>query len=142
MTTDNFGSDAAQFGEPALDETAKGAPSVVSRVTDKAKNLGRDAVSAIDAQRAPLANTMSSAADSLQSGGEKASHLVQGAGDTAGRLAQDAADKLQAGAEFVRDHDLNAMMASVERYVRQNPGKALLIAGFVGFLSARALRTD
>jgi ElaB/YqjD/DUF883 family membrane-anchored ribosome-binding protein len=142
MTTDNYGSDMSRFDRPALDDASTNASGVVGKVQDKAKELGREAVSAIDAQREPLANTMASTAESLHEGGEKAAQAGREAGATASRLAHGAADKLQAGAEFIRSHDLNDIVATVERYVRENPGKALLAAGFVGFMAARSLRTD
>jgi len=142
MTSNNLGTDAAQFDRPAFDDAAQDTSGVVARVQDKAKELGRDAVSAIDAQREPLANTMASTAESLHQGGEKVAQAGRDAGATASRLAHGAADKLQASADFIRSHDLNDIVASVERYVRENPGKALLVAGFAGFLAARTLRTD
>ncbi len=132
----------AQFGEQAADEARKDAAGMLSKVQDKARDMGRNAVNAIDARREPLANGMASAAGSLHAGGDRASQMGQDATDKASRLAHGTADKLQAGADFVRDHDMKDMMSSVEKYVRQNPGRSLLLAGVVGFLAARAMRND
>lgn len=148
MTTDGiasdgsqYGSDSAQFGG-AADARKTGLAGVIERVEEKALDLGRNTISAIDGKRSAAADTLAGAAGSLHSGAEKASDLAHNSGDRVSQLAHGAADKLQAGADYMRDHDLKAMLQSVEKFVRSNPGKALLAAGVVGFLAARAIRND
>jgi ElaB/YqjD/DUF883 family membrane-anchored ribosome-binding protein len=149
MANDNYSTGLSQTGESLKDEAKDAASGVISKVQDKARevgdkarDLGRNAVSAIDAKREPLANGLSNAAGSLHSTGDKASQFAQDAAGKVSELAHGAAEKLQSGAEYVRDHDLNDMVSSVNRFVKKNPGVALLAAGVVGFVAARALRND
>lgn len=148
MDSENFGPGAQQNGNTAqqngnmLDQGREAASGVMSKVQDKARELGRSAVDAIDARRDPLANSLSGAAAGLHSGADKAAQFAQGAGEKVSTLAHTAADKVEAGATFVRNNDLQDMMGSVERYVQKNPGTAMLVAGFVGFLTARALKNS
>lgn len=115
---------------------------VMDRVEDRVAEAGHDAVQAIDGKRHAAAESLASAASSLHSGADKAADLGQKGGEKVSHLAHGAADKLQAGADFVREHDFKSMMQSVEGFVRRNPGQALLAAGVVGFFTARAMRND
>ena len=74
---------------------------------------------------ATVASTLHEKAESLP-GGEKVT-----------TMAHSAADKLSATADYVREHDVNSMMADVERLVKNNPGPSLLAAAVVGFLVGR-----
>src|SRR5437868_15377212 len=104
MAPDNYSTGMSQSGE-AMEETKEAAGGVISKVQDKArevgdkaKELGRNAVSAIDSRREPLAAGMSSAADSLHHTGDKASQLAQDAAGRVSSIAHGAADKPQSGA--------------------------------------------
>jgi ElaB/YqjD/DUF883 family membrane-anchored ribosome-binding protein len=62
--------------------------------------------------------------------------------ETASALAQGAAERVEATADYIREHDAREMLDSVQGYVRKNPGVSLAAAAVVGFLAARALRHD
>lgn len=57
-------------------------------------------------------------------------------------LAQGAAERVEATADYLREHDASEMVEGVQGYVRKHPGVSLAIAAVVGFLAARALRND
>ena len=57
-------------------------------------------------------------------------------------LAHATADKLTSTASYVRDHDVNQMMADVETLVKNNPGPSLLAAAVIGFLVGRAFSSN
>lgn len=141
MTTDGQTMDQPRF-DGATDQGKTGLAGVLERAEEKAMDLGKNAIHAIDSKRVTAAGTLSGAAGQLHAGGDKVSQLTQSGGEKVAQLAHGAADSLQASADFVRDHDLKAMVGSVEQYVRSNPGKALIAASVVGFLAARAIRND
>lgn len=139
--TDTMTSADARF-DTAPTDTKKGISGAIDRVEEKVLDLSRSAVTAIDDKRSVAAGTIASAAERLHHGGDKLTEMANTSSAKAAGVAHSAADSLQRGADYIRDHDLKAMVDSVERYVRGNPGKALVVAGFVGFLTARALRND
>jgi ElaB/YqjD/DUF883 family membrane-anchored ribosome-binding protein len=108
-----------------------------SQAKNKVADLGRTAADKIDQNRSAAAGGLEGAASTLH---EKADSLP--GGDKVSTLAHTAADKLNATAEYVRENDVNSMMADVERLVKNNPGPALLSAAVVGFLVGRAFTNN
>ena len=106
-------------GDPTLAEQAS---SAASHLKEKVSDLGQSAVTKIDESRVSAAGGLESAASA-----------VTGA-------AHSTADKLTSTAEYLRGHDVKAMMTDVEHLVRKNPGPSLVAAAAVGFLTARAFR--
>ena len=104
-----------------------------AQVKDKVSDLGRTAANKIDENRETAASGLEKTASVLH---EKADSLPGGEKVTS--LAHAAADKLTSTADYVREHDVNRMMADVERLVKNNPGPSLLAAAVVGFLVGRA----
>jgi hypothetical protein len=54
--------------------------------------------------------------------------------------AMTAADKLESGAEMLRQSDTDQLIAQLENMIRQKPVESLLIAGAAGYLFSKALR--
>jgi ElaB/YqjD/DUF883 family membrane-anchored ribosome-binding protein len=111
--------DAASTAKQKLSETA-------SQATDK-----------IDEKRTPAADALESAASTIH---EKAENLP--GGETVRTVAHSAAEKLEATADYIREHDVRTMVSDVEEIVKRNPGPSLLIAVAIGFLIGRAFRED
>jgi ElaB/YqjD/DUF883 family membrane-anchored ribosome-binding protein len=113
------------------------ASDIASQVKDKAADLGRSAKDKIDENRVNAASGLENAASSLHQnaerlpGGEKVTHL-----------AHSAADTLSSTADYVRQNDVNSMMADVEQLVKKNPGPSLVAAAFIGFLVGRAFSNN
>ncbi len=105
-----------------------------AQVKDKLADLSRTAGNKIDENRQAAASGLQRAAVALH---EKADDLP--GVKTVSGLAHDAANRLNATADYVRDHKISGMMADVEAVVRRNPGPSLLTAAVIGFLAARAL---
>ena len=57
-------------------------------------------------------------------------------------MAHATAEKLSSTAGYVREHDVNTMMADVETLVKNNPGPSLLAAAVIGFLVGHAFRSN
>jgi len=110
---------------------------VTTQVKDKVASVGRAAAEKIDSNRQSAASGLENAASTLH---EKADSLP--GGEKVSGLAHAAADKLDATAEYVREHDMSGITADLERIVRKNPGPALLTAAAIGFLVGRAMSSD
>lgn len=104
-----------------------------TQVKDKVSDLGRTAANKIDDNREAAAGGLERAANALQ---DNAASLP--GGEKVSSLARNAAEKLSSTAGYVREHDVNRMMADVETLVKNNPGPALLTAAVIGFLVGRA----
>lgn len=142
MTTNDHTPDNQQYRPNASPETQGGFGAVMDRTEDRVKDAGHDAMNAIDGKRSSAADSLAGVATHLHSGADKAADLGHKGGEKVSNFAHGAADKLQAGADYVREHDFKDMMQSVEGFVRRHPGQALVAAGVVGFLAARAMRND
>jgi ElaB/YqjD/DUF883 family membrane-anchored ribosome-binding protein len=142
MTTNNHSSDQPHYGFNASTESATGSGGVMDRAEERVKEVGHEAMEAIDGKRVSAADSLAGAATNLHSTADKAAELGQKGGEKVSNFAHGAADKLQASADYVRDHDFKDMMQSVEGFVRRNPGQALVAASVVGFLTARVMRRD
>ena len=92
-----------------------------------------DTRAALTDNRGNVAGGLETAAPTLH---EKADSIPGGENVT--RLAHSAADKLTSTADYVREHDVNSMMADLEDMVKRNPGPALVVSAVLGFLVARA----
>jgi ElaB/YqjD/DUF883 family membrane-anchored ribosome-binding protein len=109
------------------------ADATVSKVTDKVTATAAQAKDTVDANRNVAAHSLEQTASAIR---EKADSLP--GGERVTELAHTAADKLTATAGYVRETDVNTMMADVETLVKNNPGPALMAAAVVGFLVGRA----
>lgn len=142
MTTNEHTPDNEQYRSPGSPDNRSGLGGVMDRAEERVKEAGHEAVNAMENRRTSAADSLSGVANRLHTGADKAADLGQKSGEKISHLAHTAADKLQSGAEYVREHDFKDMMHSVENFVRRHPGQALVAAGVVGFLAARAMRND
>lgn len=101
----------------------------VSSAKEKVAEFGRKAVDTIDAQRTPAANTLDKTAEALHQTGDKV-----------GSAAHATGDKLKAGADYLRQTDVQGMMNDVGDLVKRYPGQSLAAAAVAGFLLARVMR--
>lgn len=104
-----------------------------AQMQDKVSNLGRTAADKIDENRDAAAGGLERAASSVH---ENAESLP--GGEKVSSMAHAAAGKLSSTADYVREHDVNRMMADVETLVKSNPGRSLIAAAALGFLVGRA----
>ena len=96
--------------------------------------------------KSTLADKLEQGADRLRSRGGSAS-FAGAAGD--GSVAMDnradqittrLAGGMQSSAEWLREADLDNMRVGIERQVRENPGRSLLVAVGLGYLLGKAFR--
>ena len=63
-------------------------------------------------------------------------------GERVANFAHGAADTLTSAADYIREHDANAMLEDAKLIVKNNPFAALVGAAALGFLLAKALSRD
>src|ERR1700722_6961374 len=114
---------AARMQETVTDKT--------NEAKQKIADFGRKAVDQIDSQREPVANTLNRTASALHSQGENAASV-----------AHTTADRLESTADYLRQHDLKAMMSDVQDLARRYPGQSLAVAVGLGFLLGRLFRNS
>ena len=102
-----------------------------SQASEKISDLGRKTVDQIDATREPIASSLDRTASTLHEKGE-----------TAAKAAHTTADKLQSTAEYVRQHDAQAMMGDIQELAKRYPGQCLAVAVGFGFLLGRLFRNS
>ena len=120
---------------------ALGMSDAVSRVKEKVSEMGTSAGEALHSGRMATAGALDNAAKGLHSKAERAGRAGHEAADTVNRVGHDAADRIDVGAKYVRSHGAKEIMADVEHFVKNNPGKSLIAAAAVGFLVGRSLRS-
>lgn len=96
---------------------------------DRFADFGRKTVDQIDSQREPVATTLNKTAYALHQQGENAASV-----------AHKTADKLESTADYLREHDMKAMMGDVKDLAKRYPGQCLAAAVGVGFLLGRLFR--
>jgi ElaB/YqjD/DUF883 family membrane-anchored ribosome-binding protein len=129
----SFGSQVANESSTSGNKLSE----AVTQVKDKMSDVGRSAVDKIDENRGAAATGLDKAASAIH---HQAENLP--GGEKVSGLAHAAADKLSSTAGYVREHDVNRMMADVETLVKNSPGPALLAAAAIGFLVGRAFSSN
>jgi ElaB/YqjD/DUF883 family membrane-anchored ribosome-binding protein len=110
---------------------SQAAASGIGKIKDQLAEVAGTAGAKLDSARQSAAGRLHDAAKTVRQGGE----AVAGA-------AQSTAKKLAASADYLDSHDAKRMMKDLMEVVKKHPGRSILIAGVVGFLIARTLRSS
>ena len=136
----------SSFGDSA-DSLADKAKSGIGSATDKAKSGLGTAKDKATELKASLADKLEAGAEKLRSqsqGGSYAGATGQGSVGTDGNALGQVSDKLATGmqstADFLRNADLDNMKQGIEKQVKENPGRSLLIAAGLGYLLGKAFK--
>ena len=142
-------SGSGSFGGTA-DTLADKAKDTLGDAKDKAKSGLAGAKDKATELKATLADKLEAGANKLRSQqtGTGAYAGATGAGSTGiaaengqlGQLTDKLATGMQGTADFIRNADLDQMKSGIEKQVRENPGRSLLIAAGVGYLLGKAFR--
>ena len=123
-------------GDEAENATAK-VQDKVDEVTEKAQEVpdrAREmAMNAADSGR-------ESTATALENVAERIGERVDGTGGMQNVAAEKAAEGVQEAAGYLREHDAAEIWEDVEGYVKQRPGRAVLVAAATGLIVGRILR--
>jgi uncharacterized protein YjbJ (UPF0337 family) len=129
----DFNVDTGSNGSRISEATSSG----VGKVKEQLGEAADRAKSRIDSARQPVADKLHGAADTIR---EQASRLP--GGEKVAGVAQGAADTLESSAAYIESHDAQQMAQDLLAIVKRHPAQALIFAGALGFLVARALRSD
>lgn len=128
------GTESGQMKEKAADVKDK-ATDAAGAAKEKASEATQKATEKVDERRGQTAEAMDSAAVQIRERGES----LPG-GERTTEMAATAADKVEATSTYIRDNDVQDMMADLETFVRSHPTQSLVAAGVAGFLVGRMLR--
>ena len=112
-----------------------------SLIKDKASELGTSAGEALHSGRIAAADSLDSASQGLHSNADSLGKAAHSAADSVSRMGHQAADKIDATAKYVRSHTAKDLVADLENFVKQNPGKSLLAAVVLGFVAGRVIKS-
>lgn len=141
-------SDHQKFGESAtFDSGAADAGSTTERVVADVKSSIGDAESTIQEKashlKGTLADKLESGAESLRSRSTNTGGLDNAVSATKQKVAG-AGERIATGMEqtagWLRGSDMASMQQGLEKQVKENPARTLLIAAGVGYLLGRAFK--
>jgi hypothetical protein len=157
--TPDVGGGSAGFGAPGGSSGATGSEGGAAALADRAKGAAGDAkdrlsdVGSTVRDRAGQAkNTL---ADALEAGAERLRNRggqplagstgygdasVTSEGGRVTEIGERVAGGLQSSADWLREADIDGLRQGVEKQVRENPGRTLLIAVGLGYLLGKAFR--
>jgi len=124
--------DLGQRAKEAASNVAGRAQETASAVADKAKDLASQAGEKTDEAISTVGEKMSSWAGSLRQSAPQEGVI--------GSAATAVADRLDAGGQYLQEHDLSDMVTDFESVIRRHPLQALCIGFGVGCLIGLALR--
>lgn len=133
-------------GESRVSQAKDRAANLSSTARERATELAGTAREKAGELKSTLADKLEQGADKLRSRGGSASFA--GAGGDGSLAMEHRGDQLttrlaggmQGTAEWLREADLENMRLGVERQVRENPGRSLLVAIGLGYLLGKAFR--
>jgi hypothetical protein len=151
-TSDVGGGSAGSFGGTSGSEGAAGMADRAKEVAGGAKERLSDVGSTVRERAGQAKNSL---ADALEAGAERlrnrgGQQLAGSTGYGEGTVTTDGgkvaeigdrvAGGLQSSADWLREADLDGLRQGVEKQVRENPGRTLLIAVGLGYLLGKAFR--
>ncbi|HLB10602.1 MAG TPA: hypothetical protein VK617_13770 [Gemmatimonadaceae bacterium] len=130
--------------EEAGDASSLGAtPSVDPRVYDRTRETPETMRERAVQLKTQLADKLETGATKLRKRSSDTEKLDDAIATTKERVA-DAGDRVASGmeksAEWLRSANVTSFQQGLERQVKENPGRTLLIAGAIGYLLGRAFK--
>lgn len=108
---------------------------MASQAKQKANEVGSKAAETIDRNLETAAGKLENTAETLRTKAGLGS-------DRMSQFANTAANKLDATAQYFREHHTRDMVTGMEQAVRKNPGASLAAALALGFLLGSAMKKD
>jgi ElaB/YqjD/DUF883 family membrane-anchored ribosome-binding protein len=134
------GSDHEKFGESGSSASAEmDAPHVFDKADEGEQSIRERAVQL----KTQLADRLETNADRLRRRAHDTAALDDAIATTKERVA-DASDRVASGmeksADWLRNANMSNLQRGLERQVKENPGRTLLIAAGIGYLLGRAFK--
>ncbi len=145
-TSGTLGRESLGGGSGRLEQRAEDAKESVKERLDATKDTAREKLGATREKASHLKATL---ADKLEQGADKLRHksantTVTEVGADTERKARKASDKVASGmestADWIRNADVDSMKSGLEKQVRTNPGRTLLVALGLGYVVGRIFR--
>lgn len=112
-------------------------------VHDKAEQTAETLAERAVQLKAQLADKLETSASTIRKRSSDTAKIDDAIATTKERVA-DAGDRVASGmeksAEWLRDANVSSIKQGLERQVKENPGRTLLIAGAIGYLLGRAFK--
>jgi ElaB/YqjD/DUF883 family membrane-anchored ribosome-binding protein len=108
---------------------------IATKAKDTAQTVAQAAAETVDQNRGTAARALMNAASTLRDGATR-----HGGGERVTQLAEAAADRIDATAQYVREHNTQQMMADVKQFVSRHPGASVVGAAVLGILVGRGFR--
>lgn len=152
-TSENVGNIGATTGAGAGTTETAGTTGIKDRARDFASTAGERLADVGSTVKERAGTAKSSLADILETGAERLRSRTASTTTTApdGTLAVSDANRMtqvndrlaggmQSAANLLRDTDFDGVKQGIERQVKENPGRSLLVAVGIGYLLGKALR--
>ena len=136
------GSSADSFADKAKDtlgDAKDKAKSGLSNAKDKATELKSTLADKLEAGANKLRSQQTNTGAYAGATGSGSASVTADNGQL-GQITDKLASGMQGTADFLRNADMDQMKASVEKQVKENPGRSLLIAAGIGYLLGKAFR--
>ena len=142
---EKFGETSSFSGAPESTQASAGAserrgtPEVFDRIDDTAAAVRERAVQ----MKTQLADKLETGAGRLRQRVTNTRKMDDAIASTKQRVVETSdrvASGMERSADWLRNANVNSFQQGLERQVRQNPGRTLLIAGAIGYLLGRAFK--
>jgi ElaB/YqjD/DUF883 family membrane-anchored ribosome-binding protein len=128
------GASTADQAKDAFGSAKEQTDRVIDSASTKASEIGDKATQQADAGMEKAASGLDSLAGTLRDRGQS---MGEGQLQSATTMA---ADKLESGAEMLRQKDTDELVADLEALVRRRPVESMVVAAAAGFFLSKALR--
>ena len=136
---EKFGESSSFGNAPASETTAPGSPQVYDKVEETPASVRDRAVQ----MKTQLADKLETGAGRLRQRATNTKKIDNAIATTKQRVLE-TSDRVAAGmersADWLRSANVSSFQQGLERQVRDNPGRTLLIAGAIGYLLGRAFK--
>jgi ElaB/YqjD/DUF883 family membrane-anchored ribosome-binding protein len=136
---EKFGESSSFGNEPASEPTAPGTPQVYDTVAETPASVRDRAVQ----MKTQLADKLETGAGRLRQRATNTKKIDDAIATTKQRVVETSdrvATGMERSADWLRSANVSSFQEGLERQVRDNPGRTLLIAGAIGYLLGRAFK--
>jgi ElaB/YqjD/DUF883 family membrane-anchored ribosome-binding protein len=132
----------SESNEKSIRSSYQAAAATAAKMKKQAADTAEDVKNKAADVAEAAANTIQEQRERVTSALDQTAYAIQERREKLANVAQTAADKLQSTADYLRDHNANAMAEDVKDLIRRHPGPWLAAAAFAGFMLARLLQSD
>jgi ElaB/YqjD/DUF883 family membrane-anchored ribosome-binding protein len=136
---EKFGETSSFSSASASETTAPGSPQVYDKVEETPASVRDRAVQ----MKAQLADKLETSAGRLRQRATNTKKIDSAIATTKQRVVETSdrvATGMERSADWLRNANVSSFQQGLERQVRENPGRTLLIAGAIGYLLGRAVK--